>query len=176
MPALDSPSDFAAIPGRGVRAVIDGQTVYIGTRQLMLEKGFDTETAEPRLAALENEGKTAMIMAVNGNLESIIAVADIIKESSRQAVSELQKMGIEVYMITGDNQRTASAIARQAGINKVLAEVLPEKKAEEVMKLQAMGKTVAMVGDGINDAPAWLRLTSAWPWAPAPIWLWKQPI
>lgn len=152
--SLEAPADFAAIPGRGVRASIDGQLIYLGTRQLMIDVGLNTDSIESRLAAIEDEGKTAMIMAADNQLEAIIAVADIIKETSRRAIEELHKMGIEVYMITGDNQRTAHAIARQAGITQVLAEVLPENKAEEVSKLQAMGKKVAMVGDGINDAPA----------------------
>ncbi len=151
---LESPLDFTALPGRGVRALVAGKQVYAGTRQLMLDNGIQTADIELNLAAMEDEGKTAMIMAVDGKLEAIIAVADTIKDSSRQAIAELQKMGMEVYMITGDNQRTARAIARQVGIEHVLAEVLPENKAEEVMKLQTMGKTVAMVGDGINDAPA----------------------
>lgn len=152
--SLPDPDEFEAIAGRGVMARIDGQEIYIGTRKLMGERGIDTADIEPALARLEDEGKTAMIMAVNDKLEAVLAVADTLKEHSREAVEDLQKMGIEVYMITGDNRRTAHAIASQVGISHVLAEVLPDNKAEEIQKLQAQGKIVAMVGDGINDAPA----------------------
>lgn len=152
--SLEDPDSFAAIPGRGVRAVVQGQEVYVGTRKLMNEKGIDAKAVKAQITELEDQGKTAMLMAVDNKLEAILAVADTLKESSRQAIVDLQNMGIEVYMITGDNQRTADAIARQVGISQVLAEVLPENKAEEVEKLKAQGKIVAMVGDGINDAPA----------------------
>lgn len=120
----------------------------------MTERGIDIATAEATISRLEDEGKTAMLMAVDKSMEAVIAVADTVKESSREAIEDLQKMGIQVYMITGDNKRTANAIARQVGITNVLAEVLPENKAEEVEKLKKQGKIVAMVGDGINDAPA----------------------
>lgn len=145
---------FAAIPGKGVRAVVEGRQIYIGTRKLMQEAGIDTGSAENVIAGLEDDGKTAMLMTADGRLEAVIAVADTLKESSKDAIDELKKMGIEVYMITGDNKRTASAIAKQAGITNVLAEVLPEDKAEEVGKLKKQGMKVAMAGDGINDAPA----------------------
>ena len=145
---------FAAIPGKGVRAVVEGRQIYIGTRKLMQEAGIDTGSAENVIAGLEDDGKTAMLMAADSRLEAVIAVADTLKESSKDAIDELKKMGIEVYMITGDNKRTASAIAKQAGITNVLAEVLPEDKAEEVGKLKKQGMKVAMAGDGINDAPA----------------------
>ncbi|MGB4647692.1 MAG: heavy metal translocating P-type ATPase [Acetivibrionales bacterium] len=145
---------FAAIPGKGVRAVVEGRQIYIGTRKLMQEAGIDTGSAENVIAGLEDDGKTAMLMAADSRLEAVIAVADTLKESSKEAIDELKKMGIEVYMITGDNKRTASAIAKQAGITNVLAEVLPEDKAEEVGKLKKQGMKVAMAGDGINDAPA----------------------
>ena len=151
---IDDADSFEAIPGRGVKAIIDGQEIYVGTRKLMREKGITFATVEKSITDLEDQGKTAMLMAVNGNLESIVAVADTLKENSREAIADLQNMGLEVYMITGDNRRTADAIARQVGIKTVLAEVLPENKAIEVQKLQALGKIVAMVGDGINDAPA----------------------
>ncbi|MGE5396473.1 MAG: heavy metal translocating P-type ATPase, partial [Chitinophagales bacterium] len=151
---LQNPTEFEAIPGKGIRAIVDGKQIYMGTRKLVIDSGIEIDSIEPKLDDLEDQGKTAMIMAVDGTLEAIIAVADTIKESSVQAITELQNMGIDVYMITGDNQRTANAIARQTGIKNVLAEVLPENKAEEVMRLQALGKKVAMVGDGINDAPA----------------------
>ena len=151
---IDDSDNFEAIPGRGVKAIINGQKIYVGTRKLMTERGITIDTVENSITNLEDHGKTAMLMAVNGKLESILAVADTLKDNSREAIADLQNMGIEVYMITGDNQRTADAIARQAGISTVLAEVLPENKAREVEKLQAQGKTVAMVGDGINDAPA----------------------
>lgn len=145
---------FGAIPGKGVRAVVEGREIYIGTRKLMHEISVDTKPAEAVIAGLEDEGKTVMLMAADGRLEAVIAVADTLKENSKEAIGALKEMGIEVYMITGDNMRTADAIARQAGIANVLAEVLPEHKAEEVRKLKKQGKKVAMVGDGINDAPA----------------------
>ncbi|MCX8128663.1 MAG: heavy metal translocating P-type ATPase [Clostridia bacterium] len=151
---LKDPEQFEAIPGRGVKSVIEGKVIYIGTRKLMKEKNIDLGDVETTIANLEDEGKTAMLMAVNNILEAVIAVADTLKENSKEAIDELLKMGIDVYMITGDNKRTASAIAKQVGISNVLAEVLPENKAEEVEKLKKQGKVVAMVGDGINDAPA----------------------
>lgn len=151
---IADPNSFEAIPGQGVKAVIDDQEIYLGTRKLMLARGIAVDAIEEELIGLEDQGKTAMIMAVNGKLEAVLAVADTLKDSSQEAIAELQAMGIEVYMITGDNRRTAAAIASQVGIKTVLAEVLPENKAQEVEKLKALGKHVAMVGDGINDAPA----------------------
>ncbi len=151
---LPDPDKFEAIPGRGVRAFVLGRKIYLGTRKLMADVGFATLSIEPAIAKLEDEGKTVMLMAVENQLEAIIAVADTLKEHSREAITDLKQMGLEVYMITGDNKRTAGAIAAQVGITNVLAEVLPENKAQEVGKLQAQGKIVAMVGDGINDAPA----------------------
>ncbi len=152
--SIPDPDRFEAIPGRGVLAGIGDSKVYIGARKLMLEQNIGMGSIEKRLTELEDEGKTAMLMAVDGKLEAVIAVADTLKENSQEAIADLQKMGIDVYMITGDNKRTANAIARQVGISNVLAEVLPENKAKEVEKLKKAGKVVAMVGDGINDAPA----------------------
>jgi len=146
--------NFEIIPGKGVKSFANGKTVYIGTRKLMQEVNIETESIEETLSNLEDEGKTAMIMAINTNIEGIIAVADTIKETSKEAIEDLQNMGIEVYMITGDNRRTAQAIANQVDIKNVLADVLPENKAQEVKNLKSQGKIVAMVGDGINDAPA----------------------
>ncbi|HOM01869.1 MAG TPA: heavy metal translocating P-type ATPase [Acetivibrio sp.] len=151
---IPDPAKFEAIPGRGVAAVFDDKTIYIGTRKLMTEKGIDISKIEFDIAKLEDEGKTAMIMAADDRVEAILAVADTVKENSKEAIEQLMKMGIYVYMITGDNERTARAIAKQVGITNVLAEVLPENKAEEVEKLKKQGKIVGMVGDGINDAPA----------------------
>ena len=152
--SLPDPDQFTALPGRGVRAVVAGKEIYVGTRKLMLEQEIALDASEEAVAKLEDEGKTAMLMAVDRRLAAIIAVADTVKENAKEAIAELQRMGIEVYMITGDNRRTAAAIGKQVGIAKVLAEVLPEHKAEEVEKLKKQGKVVAMVGDGINDAPA----------------------
>lgn len=151
---VNDPSKFEAIPGRGVLSVIDNKVIYMGTRKLMTEQKIDMGNIEADIAKLEDEGKTAMLMAIDNQLEALVAVADTLKESSKEAIEELKKIGIDVYMITGDNRRTANAIAKQVGITNVLAEVLPENKAEEVEKLKAKGKIVAMVGDGINDAPA----------------------
>lgn len=145
---------FEAIPGFGIRAIVEGKEVLAGTRKLMAKYNVMVEHQLDRMTQLEEEGKTAMLIAVDGKYAGHVAVADTIKETSKEAVMRLKEMGIEVIMITGDNERTARAIARQVGIDHVLAEVLPEGKAEEVKKLQAQGKKVAMVGDGINDAPA----------------------
>ena len=151
---LPDADEFTAIPGRGVMAMVEGKAIYLGTRKLMLDQGIDLGMTETTIAELEDAGKTAMLMAIDQKVEAIIAVADTVKENSGAAIAELQQMGVEVYMITGDNRRTAATIAKQVGITKVLAEVLPEHKAEEVEKLKKQGKIVAMVGDGINDAPA----------------------
>lgn len=154
---LASASEFAAVPGHGVEGVVDGVRVVLGNRKLMTREGVDMSAEEERLARMEAEGKTVMVVAIDGgDAAGLIAVADTIKEHSRAAVDRLSKMGIAVYMITGDNRRTAEAVARIAGIpaDHVLAEVLPEHKAGEVAALQAKGMKVGMVGDGINDTPA----------------------
>ncbi|WP_342431154.1 heavy metal translocating P-type ATPase [Neobacillus sp. FSL H8-0543] len=151
---LKNPSVFEAVPGYGIRAEVDGKEILVGTRRLMKKFEVDIEQALSEMDSLEKQGKTAMLAAVDGNYAGMVAVADTIKETSMQAVKRLKELGLEVIMITGDNQQTAQAIAKQAGIDHVIAEVLPEGKAEEVKKLQQQGKKVAMVGDGINDAPA----------------------
>ena len=151
---LAKPDHFEAIPGHGIRVEIEGKDMYSGNRKLMLEQKIDLSSMEKESDRLADEGKTPMYLSVDGELAGIIAVADTLKENSMKAVKELRRRGVEVIMITGDNKRTAKAIAKQVGIDSVLSEVLPEDKAEEVKKLQEAGKKVAMVGDGINDAPA----------------------
>jgi Cu+-exporting ATPase len=151
---LISPENFRAIAGHGIEATIDGRLLLMGNAKLMKDKGIPLDGLGKRAEEFSNEGKTPMFVAIDQNPAGIIAVADTLKENSKGAVDALHKMGIEVAMITGDNRRTAEAIARQIGIDRVLAEVLPEDKANEVKKLQAEGKKVGMVGDGINDAPA----------------------
>ncbi|MDO8987552.1 MAG: HAD-IC family P-type ATPase, partial [Coriobacteriia bacterium] len=140
----------------GVEGIVEGRRVALGNRKLMVREGVDISAYSTRIEQLEGEGKTVMLTAVDGVAAGLIAVADTLKDNSKEAVARLTKMGVQVYMITGDNRRTAEAIASQAGIkpDHVLAEVLPENKAEEVAKLQAKGLTTAMVGDGINDTPA----------------------
>jgi Cu+-exporting ATPase len=154
--ALPDVADFSAIPGHGVEGVVGGRRVALGNRKLMVREGVDVGAYAQRIESLESQGKTVMLTAVDGQAAGLIAVADTLKDNSREAVERLQKMGVEVFMITGDNRRTAEAIAAQAGIkpSNVLAEVLPEHKAEEVAKLQERGLKTAMVGDGINDTPA----------------------
>ncbi|MBI5654128.1 copper-translocating P-type ATPase [Candidatus Uhrbacteria bacterium] len=148
-------ADFNAISGHGVQGRIDGTVYYFGNRRLMTDiLGLDVKSVERKMKKLEEAGKTAMILANETDILGIIAVADTLKDSSAQTVAALQKMGIAVYMLTGDNERTAQAIAKQAGITNVLAEVLPDGKADEIKKLQGTKIKVAMVGDGINDAPA----------------------
>ncbi len=151
---LSSADSFKAIPGHGVEGFINGVTYYLGNRKLLEREKISIGSVEQKLRQLEEGGKTAMLLAANGKAIGIIAVADTVKETSKEAVERLRSMGIEVYMITGDNKRTAEAIARPLGIQHVLSEVLPEQKAGEVKKLQEQGKKVAMVGDGINDSPA----------------------
>lgn len=145
---------FKAIPGKGIEVEIDGKNVILGNKKLILEKNISLQNLENASDSLAKEGKTPMYVAIDGNMAGIIAVADTVKENSKRAIEVLHKMGIEVAMITGDNKRTAEAIAKQVGIDRTLAEVLPQDKANEVKKLQNEGKNVAMVGDGINDAPA----------------------
>jgi P-type Cu+ transporter len=152
--ALADPSDFQAIPGHGIEASVDGRRVLLGNAKLMADRAYPMDGLVDRATELSDEGKTPMYVALDGRLAGIVAVADTVKPGSRQAVEELHRLGIEVAMLTGDNRRTAAAIARELGIDRVMAEVLPEGKADEVKKLQAEGKVVAMVGDGINDAPA----------------------
>lgn len=152
--SLPGTESFEAIPGFGIKAVVEGKELLIGTRRLMEKFEVDAKQAYESMSVLEEAGKTAMLVAIDNRYAGMVAVADTIKETSKDAVSRLKDLGIQVIMITGDNERTAKAIAAQVGIDHVLAEVLPEGKAEEVKKLQAKGKKVAMVGDGINDAPA----------------------
>jgi P-type Cu+ transporter len=151
---LAEPQSFDAPTGRGVRATVEGRSVLVGSRRLMDDYGVSEDGLSPEFERLSGEGKTPVLVAVDGEPAGIVAVADTVREESRVAVEALKKMGLEVAMITGDNERTAGAVARELGIESVLAEVLPEQKSGEVKKLQAEGKAVAMVGDGINDAPA----------------------
>ena len=151
---LYDPENFVAVRGKGVNATVNGSPVLVGSRRLMRENKIDPSVLEDELVRLENEAKTAMLVAVDGMLAGIVAVADTLKEDSALAISALHQMGIQTAMITGDNQRTAEAIAKVVGIDHILAEVLPDGKVTEVQKLQQQFGVVAFVGDGINDAPA----------------------
>src|SRR3989338_7694879 len=151
---LSDTKGFQAIAGHGVEGSVGRKKYYLGNRKLIERQQISLRPAEEKLRVLEEAGKTAMLLADEKENLGIVAVADTLKETSKEAVTHLQKMGIDVYMITGDNKRTAQALAKQAGIKRVLAEVLPEEKANEVKRLQEQGKKVAMVGDGINDSPA----------------------
>jgi Cu+-exporting ATPase len=147
-------TEFSAISGKGVQSLIDGKAALVGNKMLMKDNNIAISDFITRSEELESEGKTAMIVAYDGKAQGLVALADTLKEDSVQAIAELKAMGIKTAMITGDNQKTAEAIARQVGIEKVLAEVLPHQKAREIKTLQEAVGTVAMVGDGINDAPA----------------------
>ncbi|GIO27370.1 heavy metal translocating P-type ATPase [Ornithinibacillus bavariensis] len=146
--------EFHAIPGHGIEAKIAGKQVLVGNRKLMNDHQIDIKANEDKLVEYETNGKTAMLIAIEGEFRGIVAVADTIKETAPQAIRELKEQGLEVIMLTGDNERTAQAIGKQVGIDKVIAGVLPEEKADKVKEIQAQGKKVAMVGDGVNDAPA----------------------
>jgi Cu+-exporting ATPase len=147
-------SDFNAIPGHGVEASVENKKVLLGNLRLIKDRGLSLNGLETEAERLWRKGKTVMFLGLDSQVTGIIALADTLKPNAREALGELHKMGIEAVMLTGDNQRTAEAIAQEVSIDRVLAEVLPEHKAQEVKKLQEEGKVVAMVGDGINDAPA----------------------
>jgi len=151
---LAEPERFSAIPGHGVEADVDSRHVLLGNRKLMADRNIAVSDLDDAAAALASDGKTPMYLALDGRLSGLVAVADTIKPDSAAAIARLRELGLEVAMITGDNQATAEAIARLVGVDRVLAEVLPQDKAHEVQKLQLEGKRVGMVGDGINDAPA----------------------
>ncbi len=146
--------EFEAVPGRGVRGTTSGRRILVGTAAFMAEEGVDCAAAGDARSRLEGEAKTAVLVAVDGRLTGVIAVADTLKEDSARAVARLKEMGFEVVMLTGDNERTARAVAGQAGVDRVVAGVLPERKAAEIRRLRGEAGPVAMVGDGINDAPA----------------------
>lgn len=154
---LGKTASFRSIPGKGIEAQLEEKRVLLGTRKLMEENGISFKELETKMREFEENGKTAMLVAYGDEIIGLVAVADTLKENSKEAIETLKKMGIEVAMITGDNAVTASAIAKEVGITRVLAEVLPEDKANEVKKLQEEGKLVGMVGDGINDAPALIQ-------------------
>jgi Cu+-exporting ATPase len=151
IPDLES---FDVVPGHGVKARVEGRELLVGNRKLMRDATVTIDQLEEKIKALEMEGKTAMITAIDGQVAGVIAVADTLKEHSAEAIQRLQKMGLKVIMLSGDNKRTAEAIAKKVGIKRVLAEVLPNQKANEIKKLRTEGEIVGMVGDGINDAPA----------------------
>jgi len=151
---LAEAAGFKAEPGQGVQAEVEGRSVAVGNVRMMETQRFALNGLEPVVTKLQSEAKTAMLVAVDGNVSGVIAVADTLKDSSKAAIEELHRMGLKVAMITGDNRKTAEAIAKEVGVDTVLAEVLPEGKATEVKKLQESGLVVAMVGDGVNDAPA----------------------
>jgi Cu+-exporting ATPase len=152
--ALGDAEDFENVPGKGIKATVEGKLVLVGSRRLMADHGMDLVGVEDDIAHLEGMGRTAMVVAVDDRPVGVIGVSDVVKDSAVEALRELKRMGIEVVMMTGDNKRTAKVIADQLGIERVLAEVLPAEKAEQVAMLQKGGKVVAMVGDGVNDAPA----------------------
>lgn len=145
---------FKALPGYGIEAEVAGKIVLAGTRKLMRSRDIALDNIETTMVKMENEGKTAMLIAIDGKLAGVVAVADTVKETSKEAIKRMLDLGLDVIMLTGDNQHTAEAIGRQVGLSHIIAEVLPDQKSDKIKELQAQGKKVAMVGDGINDAPA----------------------
>ena len=152
--SLLEPEQFRAIPGRGIEAVVNGRRVLAGSAKLLVEHNVDLSRSVGDAVSLSNAGKTLMYIALDESLYALMAAADAVKPTSRRAVEQLKALGLEVYMLTGDNAATAKAVAESVGIDHILSDVLPDGKATEVQRLQSQGKRVAMVGDGINDAPA----------------------
>ncbi|WP_225838790.1 heavy metal translocating P-type ATPase [Streptomyces sp. NK08204] len=151
---LPEPTDFDSVTGKGIEATIENRALLVGTARLLTDAGIDTSTLEPVASRYSAQGKTPVLAAVDSRPAGVLAVADTVKDDSTSAITALQQLGLDVVIITGDNARTAKAIAAQVGVERVLAEVLPEHKADEIRRLQGEGRTVGMVGDGINDAPA----------------------
>jgi Cu+-exporting ATPase len=155
---VSNPDSFEAVSGHGLRARYADHTTFIGNRKLMDENHIHlTATVDSKLKDLENQGKTAVLVAIDNKLSGIIGIADTVKENAKEAIDALKSIGLEVVMLTGDNERTANAVASKLGIDRVIAEVLPQEKEQVISKLKSEGKVVAMVGDGINDAPALAR-------------------
>jgi Cu+-exporting ATPase len=152
--SLSVPEGFRSFTGRGATGTVDGAALAVGNAALMSDWAIDVKPLAAEAERLGAEGKTPMFVAIDGALAAVVAVADPIKDTSREAIRQFHDLGLEVVMLTGDNRRTADAVARQAGIDRVIAEVLPDGKVAEIARLQGEGKVVAMVGDGINDAPA----------------------
>ncbi|MDD3890291.1 MAG: HAD-IC family P-type ATPase, partial [Syntrophomonadaceae bacterium] len=148
------PEDFRAVPGKGITCRINSKVILVGSRRFLQDNKVETDSMNQVIDEMETAGETTVLMAVDGRLAAVAGVADTVKENSQAAIQELKNLGLEVWMISGDNLSTAKAIAAEVGIDNVLAEVLPEDKANEIERLKAAGKVVAMVGDGINDAPA----------------------
>ena len=155
--ALEEVKEFNAVPGLGIQAQVHGTDVTLGNLAFMKQKGFELNGLEAQAADFSTHGKTPMFVAVDGKVDGIVAVADVLRPEAKEAVDAMHQLGLEVVMLTGDNLRTAEAIASQLGIDKVLADVMPHQKEEQIRSLQDQGKVVAMVGDGINDAPALAR-------------------
>jgi Cu+-exporting ATPase len=151
---LSDPQGFQAMAGNGVEAEVEGHHVLVGNQRMMAERGMALNGLQDRIELLKSEAKTAILVSIDGSVQGVIGVADTVKDSSGEAIERLHRMGLKVVMITGDNQETAAAIASQVNVDRVLAEVLPGEKTAEIIKLQQSGEIVAMVGDGINDAPA----------------------
>src|SRR5699024_8159904 len=145
---------FEAVPSHGIEAKISGKNTLVSNRKVMNDHQINTADYEEKLVNYETDAKTAIMIAIDGEYRGTVADADTIKETAAEAIKQLKDLGIEVFMLTGDNERTAKAIAKQVGIDQVIAEVLPEEKAAKVKAIQEQGKKVAMVGDGVNDAPA----------------------
>ena len=173
---LEPVSAFEAIPGRGISAQVDGRSVRFGNLALMEDSGVLVNGLSEQASALAAQGKTPMFLASDGWAVGLIAVADTVKPEASEGLARLRRMGLEVVMLTGDNVQTAHAIAGQLGVERVEAEVLPQDKAAVIKRLQAEGRVVAMVGDGINDAPALSRLTLVWPWPAGPMLPWNRRI
>ena len=152
--ALEEPQEFEAVAGKGILARVDGRAVLIGKPDWLEAESIDLGSLSDEIEQLQAEAKTAIVVAVDGDTVGVLGVADTLKDSSAEAVAQMHRLGLEIVMLTGDNRRTAEAIAKQLGIDQVIAEVLPADKAAQVKKLQEQGQMVAMVGDGINDAPA----------------------
>jgi Cu+-exporting ATPase len=152
--SLSEPRDFEVIPGKGLRAGVDGRTVLLGSRGLMIENGIDPSSVNPEITRLEEQGKICVMVATDGVVKGMIALADAVKPSAKPAADALRRMGVEMVMLTGDSSRTAAAVAEKIGIGRFVAGLLPQQKEDAIRSLQKEGKVVAMVGDGINDAPA----------------------